>query len=68
MICAIVNEETALAHQFERNGVHMVYFMKMINGNWAAPAEMVQLVPTAFPEYTIDDISDSFFVSNKSEL
>ena len=68
MKCAIVTAEVALAHQFERNGVHMVYFMEMIDGNWAAPEKMVELVPSAFPQYFIDDVSESFFVSPQSEI
>lgn len=59
MMSAVVSAEIAAIHQGARKGVHQVMFMELYDGTWAAPQEMVDLIPTAFPEYTIRMVSDS---------
>lgn len=59
MMSAVVSAENAAIHQGARKGVHQVMFMELYDGTWAAPAEMVDLIPLAFPEFTIRLVADS---------
>lgn len=71
MTCAIVSADNAALHQGARKGVHQILFMELIDGTWAAPAEMVELIPNAFSDYTIRFVADSEFVlfnMNGSEI
>ena len=61
MNCAIVNYDNAMQHQFYTKGVHCVMFQKLKDGTYAAPIEMVDLIPEAFPQYTTRVVSDAEF-------
>lgn len=56
---AIVSAENATIYQGFRNGVNMVMFTELNDGTFYAPAHMVDIIPEAFPEYSIREVYES---------
>ncbi len=56
---AVVTAQIAAIYNGFRSGVNMVMFTELNDGTFYAPAEIVDLVPEAFPEYTIREVLES---------
>jgi hypothetical protein len=58
MICAIVSAAVAAQFQGYKKGVHQVMFIELRDGTFAAPIDMVEIMPEAFPEFNQRFVSD----------
>ncbi len=64
MTFAVVSAQLANTYQGYQKGVHMVVFLELKTGQWAAPVEMVDIMPEIFIEYETREIMPVEFVSD----
>jgi hypothetical protein len=54
----VVSAEIAMQYNGTRNGVNVVMFTELNDGTFFAPANMLEIIPEAFPIYTLREVYD----------